>query len=127
MSDRRSTSPAAISELDRERLPRGSDEFRERNRSGVDESTVRRAGPVPQGDTTPQIVRNAADHRCAGPAPGTAPAPNRTTRSAWNWSLPAARFTPKFQSMTVIEQPEIAEPGLARVSRQHLDWRVHQC
>jgi hypothetical protein len=41
MSDRRSTSPAAISDLDRERLPRGSDEFRERNRSGVDESAVR--------------------------------------------------------------------------------------
>ena len=54
--DRRSTSPAAISDLDRERLPRGSDELRERNRSGVDESAVRRAGLVPQGDTTSQIV-----------------------------------------------------------------------
>jgi drug/metabolite transporter (DMT)-like permease len=44
------------------RHPRGrgqrwrSDGFRERNRSGVDESAVRRAGLVPQGDTTPQIV-----------------------------------------------------------------------
>src|SRR5262249_37907474 len=60
------------------------------------------------------------------PLPGGA-APNRTTRPAWNWSLPVARFTPKFQSMTVIAQPEMAEPGLARVSQQHLDWRVHQC
>ena len=42
MSDRRSTSRAAISDLDRERLSRGSDEFRERYRSGVDESAVRR-------------------------------------------------------------------------------------
>ena len=57
---------------------------------------------------------------------------HRTTRSAWNWSLPAIRFTPKFQSMTVIAQPE---PGSSRtVTRrrgscrpQHLDWRVHQC
>jgi len=36
---------------------------------------------------------------------------HRTTRSAWNWSLPAIRFTPKFQSMTVIAQPERARPA----------------
>src|SRR5262249_8525670 len=86
---------------------------------------MERHGPGLRGG--PGRAVNAADHRWAGPAPATAPAPNRTTRSGWNWTLPVARFTPKFQSMTVIAQPEMAEPGLARVSQQHLDWRVHQC
>ena len=39
-----------------EKRPRGSDEFRERNGSVVDESAVRRAGLVRLSRTTPQIL-----------------------------------------------------------------------
>src|SRR5215475_672771 len=50
-----------------------------------------------------------SDRRSTSPPCGAVP--NRTTRSAWNWSLPAIRFTPKFQNMTVIAQPT---PGSSR-------------
>src|SRR5215467_15836237 len=61
---------------------------------GSSRKVTRRRTGSPPAAVLP--AENAADHRCAGPAPATAPAPNRTTRSAWNWSLPVARFTPKF-------------------------------
>src|SRR5262245_5440797 len=126
MSDRRSTSPAAISATRTGRDCRAA-AMSSATATGQESTsppfaapgssrkvTRRRTGSPP---ATALPAENAADHRCAGPAPAAAPAPNRTTRSPWNWSLPVIRFTHKFQSMTVIAQQEMAEPGLARYRR----------